>query len=160
MSKLAICLWFDTEGEAAANYYVDMFRHMGRQAAISALSRYGAHGPKPEGEVMTVTYTLDGMEFMALNGGPDYTHTNAASIMVQCAGQAELDGFWDRLKDGGKEIMCGWVTDRFGVSWQVVPGNLENLINVNDPAKSARVMGAMLKMVKLDIAGLEKAAAG
>lgn len=160
MSKLAICLWFDTDGEAAANYYVDMFRHMGRAADIRALARYGSHGPGPEGAVMTVTFTLDGVEFMALNGGPHYPHTPAASLMVQCANQAELDGFWDRLADGGQLVQCGWVTDRFGVSWQVVPDNLEQLINVDDRARSSRVMGAVMGMVKLDIAALEKAAAG
>ena len=160
MSKLAICLWFDTDGEIAANTYVNLFHAMGRQAAIGSVAHYGPNAPRPAGEVMTVTFTLDGMEFMALNGGPQYPHTAATSIVVQCADQAELDGFWRHLLDGGNAVQCGWVTDRFGVSWQVVPDALAGLVADGDAAKSARVMGAVMGMVKLDIAGLQKAAAG
>ena len=161
MPKLAICLWFDTQSEAAANYYVDLFRRMGRQAAIRSISHYGPHGPKPEGEVMTVTFTLGDLEFMALNGGPHYPQTPATSLVVYCADQKELDGFWDGLLDGGQAVQCGWVTDRLGVSWQVVPDALERLVTgARDPAAAARVMQAVMGMVKLDIATMEKAAAG
>ncbi|HEY2179416.1 MAG TPA: VOC family protein [Caulobacteraceae bacterium] len=160
MSKLAICLWFNTEGEDAANHYVETFRGMRREASIGTVGRYGPGMPGTEGAVMTVTFTLDGLEFMALNGGPNYTHSPATSFMVQCADQAELDGFWERLLDGGKAIQCGWLVDRFGVSWQVVPLALERLISSGDQARTNRVMGAVMGMVKLDIAAMEKAAAG
>jgi predicted 3-demethylubiquinone-9 3-methyltransferase (glyoxalase superfamily) len=160
MSQLAICLWFDKDGEEAANHYVETFRRMGRQAAIGAVARYGPGMPGREGSVMTVTFTLDGVAFMALNGGPLYPHTPAASLMVQCADQAELDGFWNRLLDGGAQVQCGWLTDRFGLSWQIVPRGLDRLIGGGDQARTNRVMGAVMKMVKLDIAAMEAAAAG
>jgi predicted 3-demethylubiquinone-9 3-methyltransferase (glyoxalase superfamily) len=159
MSKIAICLWFDTQGEAAADYYVETFRQMGRSASIGSVARYGPNMPQPEGGVMTVTFTLAGQDFMALNGGPIFTHSPAMSLMVKCADQAELDGFWDRLLAGGAPSQCGWLTDRFGVSWQIVPESLERLVG-GDAGQSAKVMAAVMGMVKLDIAALERAAAG
>ena len=158
MSKIAICLWFDNEGEVAAHFYVDLFRRMGRQAAVRSVARYGPGAPKPEGEVMTVTFTLGEVDFMALNGGPQYPPSPATSLMIHCADQAELDGFWDGLLDGGQAVQCGWLTDRFGVSWQVVPADLERLVG-GEAATSGRVMKALMGMIKLDIAALERAAA-
>ncbi|HXU99171.1 MAG TPA: VOC family protein [Caulobacteraceae bacterium] len=158
MSKLSLCLWFDKDGEDAANFYVQTFRQMGREAAIGKIARYGPAGPGPQGSVMTVTFTLDGLEFMALNGGPIHQHSHAVSLMVACADQAELDGFWSRLLDSGREVQCGWLTDRFGFSWQIVPADLEHLIS-GDQGRSNRVMAALMDMVKIDIAALERAAA-
>jgi predicted 3-demethylubiquinone-9 3-methyltransferase (glyoxalase superfamily) len=158
MTDLAICLWFDTDGEAAAKHYVETFTAMGRPAEIKATARYGPEGPRPEGTAMTVRFSLDGLEFMALNGGPHYAHTPAFSLMVDCADQAEIDGFWDRLLEGGKAMQCGWLSDRFGVSWQIVPRSFGQLMSSGDAASKSRVMQAMFKMVKFDIAALEKAA--
>ncbi|HEY2483365.1 MAG TPA: VOC family protein [Caulobacteraceae bacterium] len=158
MTDLAICLWFDTDGEAAAKHYVETFQAMGRPAELGAVARYGPEGPRPAGTAMTVRFTLDGLEFMALNGGPEYRHSPAFSLMVDCSDQSDIDGFWDRLVDGGRPIQCGWLTDRFGVSWQIVPRAFERLVGGGDAARSSRVMKAMFGMVKLDIEALEKAA--
>lgn len=158
MTDIAICLWFDTEGEAAAKHYVETFTAMGRPAALGGIARYGPEGPRPEGTAMTVRFTLDGLQFMALNGGPQYQHSPAFSMMVECADQAEIDGFWDALVEGGAPIQCGWLTDRFGVSWQIVPKAFEHLLSSGDAASKSRVMQAMFGMVKLDIGALEKAA--
>jgi predicted 3-demethylubiquinone-9 3-methyltransferase (glyoxalase superfamily) len=160
MSNVAICLWFDKEGEDAARFYVDTFRQMGREASIGIVSRYPKDTPGPEGSVMTTTFTLDGMDFMALNGGPHFHHSPAASIMVKCADQAELDGFWEKLLEGGRPSQCGWLDDRFGVSWQIVPRVFDRIMGAGDEAAEARLMQTMLPMVKLDIAALERAAAG
>jgi len=160
MPQISICLWFDTEAEEAANHYVRIFKAMGREACVRNIAHYNAHEPGPEGQVMTATFSLDGQDFMGLNGGPHFKHSPAMSIMVNCADQAEVDGFWDRLLEGGAPSQCGWLTDRFGVSWQIVPAALERLISSDVPGQSARVMQAMLKMVKLDVAILEEAAQG
>ena len=158
MTDIAICLWFDTEGEAAAKHYVETFKAMGRAAELRGIARYGPEGPRPAGTAMTVRFTLDGLQLMALNGGPQYQHSPAFSMMVECADQAEIDGFWDRLVEGGAPIQCGWLTDRFGVSWQIVPKAFESLLSRGDAASKSRVMQAMFKMVKLDIGALEAAA--
>jgi len=159
MSLIAICLWFDKQAETAAEHYVRIFKEMGRRASVGSIGRYGPGGAGQVGEVMTAYFTLGDQEFMGLNGGPIFTHSPAMSIMVKCADQAEIDGFWDRLLDGGAPSQCGWLTDRFGVSWQIVPEVLERLVSASVPEQSARVMRAVLGMVKLDVAALEAAAA-
>ncbi len=158
MPQISICLWFDTEAEEAANHYVRIFKEMGREASIRSIARYNAHEPGPAGKVMTASFNLDGQDFVGLNGGPMFKHSPAMSIMVKCADQAEVDGFWDRLLEGGAPSQCGWLTDRFGVSWQIVPAALERLTSSGVPGQSARVMQALLGMVKLDVAALERAA--
>ena len=158
MSKIATCLWFDDQAEAAANFYVATFRACGQDAAIGDIARYGDAGPRPKGMVMTVTFTLAGQEFMALNGGPEFAFSPAISMIVKCADQAEIDRFWDGLSDGGKPVQCGWLTDRFGVSWQIVPRALPQLLSSPDAETSQRVMSCMMGMRKLVIAELEQAA--
>jgi predicted 3-demethylubiquinone-9 3-methyltransferase (glyoxalase superfamily) len=158
--KITPCLWFDTEAEAAANFYVGIFDN----SRISRIARYGKvgqdiHGRQP-GSVMTVAFEIDGQSFLALNGGPQFTFSEAVSFIVSCETQAELDRFWDRLTDGGEAGPCGWLKDRFGVSWQVVPSILPQLMTDPDPEKPQRVMQAFLQMKKLDVAVLERAAAG
>jgi predicted 3-demethylubiquinone-9 3-methyltransferase (glyoxalase superfamily) len=152
---LTTCLWFDTEGEEAVNYYLSIFK----DGKVSRIGRYTEAGPGAAGSVMTVEFELNGQKFLALNGGPGRKFTEAISLMIICADQDEVDYYWSRLADGGQEVACGWVTDRYGLSWQVVPAALTDLITDPDPAKAARVMAAMLKMTKLDIATLEEAAA-
>jgi len=153
---LTTCLWFDTEGEAAAEFYTGIFP----DSRIGRTSRYGEAGPGPEGTAMVVEFELNGQQFMALNGGPDYSHSPAISFQIPCADQDEVDYYWGKLTNGGQEVACGWVTDKFGVSWQVVPTVLAVLMSDPDPEKAARVTAAMLKMVKLDIAELQRAYAG
>lgn len=151
--KITPFLWFDGKAEAAANFYVSVFEN----AKINSVSRYGESSPGEPGTVMTVSFELDGQEFIALNGGPEYTFTPAVSFSIDCRTQAEVDHFWDRLTEGGKPIQCGWLQDKFGLSWQVVPSVLPQLLQDDDDAKSDAVMQAMLKMVKLDIATLQEA---
>ena len=158
MSRISICLWFDTEAEQAAQQYVRIFQEMGRPASLRNIARYGAQAAGTEGKVMTATFTLDGWDFMGLNGGPMFKHSPAMSIVVRCADQAEIDGFWDRLLEGGTPSRCGWLTDRFGVSWQIVPDALEHLMSSGDRDQTARVTQAFMGMVKFDIAALEQAA--
>jgi predicted 3-demethylubiquinone-9 3-methyltransferase (glyoxalase superfamily) len=153
---LTTCLWFDSEGEAAAEFYTGIFP----DSRIGRTSRYGEAGPGPEGTAMVVEFELNGQQFMALNGGPQYSHSPAISFSIPCADQDEVDYYWGKLADGGQEVACGWVTDKFGVSWQVVPTVLAVLMSDPDPEKAARVTAAMLKMVKLDIAELQRAYAG
>jgi predicted 3-demethylubiquinone-9 3-methyltransferase (glyoxalase superfamily) len=160
MSRIAICLWFDHEAGEAAQHYVRIFQEMGRPASLRNESRYGSEGPGSPGQVMTAPFTLDGEEFLGLNGGPHFQHSPAMSIVVKCADQAEIDGFWDRLLEGGKPSQCGLLTDRFGVSWQIVPDSLERLLTSGDRDQSARVTRAFMAMVKFDIAALERAAEG
>jgi predicted 3-demethylubiquinone-9 3-methyltransferase (glyoxalase superfamily) len=157
MSKIATFLWFDDQAEEAANLYVRLFRESGQDAAIGDVMRYGASGPRPKGTVMTVTFTLSGQEFIALNGGPHFTFSPAISLFVKCADQAEVDRFWEALSEGGKTERCGWLTDRFGLSWQIVPTVLGKMLQDADPARAGRVMQAMLQMIKLDIDALKKA---
>jgi predicted 3-demethylubiquinone-9 3-methyltransferase (glyoxalase superfamily) len=150
------CLWFDTQGEEAANYYTSIFKN----SRIGGVHRYTEAGPGPEGSVMTVDFELNGQKFLALNGGPQYSFTPAASLVVECTDQAEVDYYWDRLSEGGQEIACGWVQDKFGFSWQVVPTALLEMMTDPDKEKVARVTAAMLTMKKLDIAELERAYTG
>ena len=153
MSKLSTCLWFDDKAEEAARFYTGLFK----DTSMGEILRYGRDTPGKEGAVMTVSFTLFGEEFVALNGGPEYHFSPAVSFMVKCADQAEIDRYWDALADGGEEMQCGWVTDRFGVSWQITPAVLFDMLNDSDPQKAYRATQAMLKMVKLDIAELQRA---
>jgi predicted 3-demethylubiquinone-9 3-methyltransferase (glyoxalase superfamily) len=153
MKKITPCLWFDTQAEEAANFYISVFKN----SKIVDVSRYGEAGPKPAGTVLTVIFQLDGQEFMALNGGPEYTFSPAVSFLVDCKTQEEVDELWDKLSKGGETSQCGWLTDRFGVTWQIVPTVLGEMLNDPDPAKSQRVMRAMLQMTKLDIKILREA---
>lgn len=157
MSKIATFLWFDDRAEEAANFYVSTFRDSGQDAAIGDTFRYGDSGPRPKGTVMTVAFTLAGQDFIALNGGPHFTFSPAISLFVKCADQAEVDRLWERLSEGGKTEQCGWLKDRFGVSWQIVPTALGEMLHDADPARAARVMQALLRMAKIDIHALKKA---
>jgi predicted 3-demethylubiquinone-9 3-methyltransferase (glyoxalase superfamily) len=155
MTKLTPCLWFDTEGEEAATFYTSVFPN----SRIVDIARYGSAGPRPEGTVMTVSFELGGQPFLALNGGPEFTFSEAISFQVDCRSQEEVDSFWNQLSAGGEEGPCGWLKDKFGVSWQIVPTRLPELLGDPDRAKSQRVMQAMLQMKKIDIDALERAAA-
>ena len=156
LSKLTTCLWFDTQGEDAANYYTSVFEN----SRITGIDRYGAAGPGPEGSVMTVSFELEGMPFVALNGGPEFTFDEAISFQVSCKDQAEVDYFWNALSEGGEEGPCGWLKDRFGLSWQIVPEAFGQLMSDPDPERAQRAMKAMLGMKKLDVAELQRAADG
>lgn len=149
-------LWFDTQSEEAARYYVSIFKN----SSLGTIHRYTSAGPGEEGAVMLVEFELNGQKFAALNGGPQYQFNAAVSFVVECADQAEVDYYWDRLGEGGQEIACGWVADKYGLSWQVVPTVFFDMISGPDTAKAARVTSAMLSMMKFDIAALERAAAG
>ena len=157
--RISFCLWFDDQGEEAAKFYVSIFKN----SKIGRLTRYDEAGAKasgrPKGSVMTVEFELDGHEFLALNGGPLFKFTEAISLVVNCETQADVDHFWDKLSAGGQEVQCGWLKDKFGLSWQIVPTALTQLLSNPDPAKSERIMKAMLTMKKLDIRALEQAGA-
>jgi predicted 3-demethylubiquinone-9 3-methyltransferase (glyoxalase superfamily) len=155
MPQLTPCLWFDTEGEDAAELYTSVFPN----SKILEIGRYGSAGPRPEGTVMTVTFELDGQEFLALNGGPEFTFNEAVSFQIPCRDQAEVDHYWEKLGEGGEHGPCGWLKDRFGLSWQVVPTRLTELLSDPDREQSQRVMAAMLQMGKIEIDELERAAA-
>ncbi len=150
------CLWFDNQGEEAARHYTSIFKN----SRIGGVRRYTDAGPGPEGAVVTVEFELNGQKFLALNGGPEHSFTPAVSLVVECADQAEVDYYWGRLAEGGREIACGWVQDKFGFCWQVVPTVLLEMIADPDAGKAARATAAMLTMTKLDIAELERAYAG
>ncbi len=154
MQKITPCLWFDTQAEDAATFYTSVFA----SSRILDVARYGEAGPGPEGSVLTVRFELDGQEFVALNGGPHFTFNEAISFQVSCADQDEVDHYWDRLSEGGEESQCGWLKDRYGVSWQVIPTRLSELLGDPDPGRSQRAMQAMLQMGKIEIASLEQAA--
>ena len=158
-AKIALCLWCDTNAEELANFYVDTFRACGRDAAIKTMMRYNADGPLKTGKVLTTTFTLDGQEIVALNGGPHFSFSPAASLFVTCDDQAEVDLFWEKLlAGGGKESQCGWLTDKFGFSWQIVPKIMGDLLGDKaDPKRAGQAMQAMMKMIKLDIAALKAA---
>src|SRR5438132_325745 len=141
MQKITPCLWFDTEGEDAARFYTSIFPN----SKITEVARYGSAGPRPEGTVMTVSFELDGQEFLALNGGPQFTFSEALSFQVFCRTQDEVDAYWSKLSEGGEEGPCGWLKDRFGLSWQVVPTVLPELLADPDAAKSQRVMQAAVR---------------
>jgi predicted 3-demethylubiquinone-9 3-methyltransferase (glyoxalase superfamily) len=153
MQKITPFLWFDANAEEAVNFYVSVFP----QSRIVSMSRYGDAGPGPKGQVMSATFELAGQRFMALNGGPHFKFTEAISFFVNCETQAELDALWTKLLQGGKAQQCGWLKDQFGLSWQIVPSVLGPMLQDKDPARSKRVMQAMLKMVKLDILALKQA---
>jgi predicted 3-demethylubiquinone-9 3-methyltransferase (glyoxalase superfamily) len=156
MQKITTWLWFDTEAEEAAEFYTSVFP----ESRITEVTRYGEAGPRPEGMVMTVGFELFGREFYGLNGGSNYKIEGpAVSLMVDCESQEEVDRYWSKLADGGQEIACGWVTDRYGVAWQIVPTRLRELLGDPDAARAQRVMAAMLKMTKIEIDELERAAA-
>jgi predicted 3-demethylubiquinone-9 3-methyltransferase (glyoxalase superfamily) len=154
MPKTVPCLWFDGQAEQAAAHYTAIFPN----SKVLGTTRYGPDTPGPEGGVMTVSFSLDGQEYVGLNGGPQFTFSEAISFQILCADQEEVDHYWDRLSDGGEEGPCGWLKDRFGVSWQVVPTALFELIGDPDPARAQRATKAMLGMRKIDIAELQRAA--
>ena len=151
--KITPFLWFDSQAEEAANFYVSIFKN----SKMGMVTRRGDTGPGPKGSVMTVGFTLDGEEFTALNGGPQFPFTEAVSFMVNCESQEEVDYFWEKLSAGGKEVQCGWLRDRFGLSWQIVPAEFFELISKGTQEQSDRVMAAMMEMVKMDLAKLKKA---
>ncbi len=153
---LVTCLWFDTQAEEAATFYTGIFK----ESKLGAVHRYTEAGPGSVGDVMLVEFELNGQKFSALNGGPQFTFNEAVSIVVPCADQAEVDYYWGRLSDGGHEIACGWLKDRYGLCWQIVPAVFFEMVADADSATVDRVMRAMLGMTKFDIAGLQKAYAG
>jgi predicted 3-demethylubiquinone-9 3-methyltransferase (glyoxalase superfamily) len=153
MQKIAPFLWFDNQAEEAVNFYTSVFGN----SKIGRVMRYGDSGPGPKGSVMTASFQLEGQEFTALNGGPMFKFTEAVSFVVNCETQAEVDHYWDKLVEGGSPQQCGWLKDRFGLSWQVVPTVLVDMMADKDAAKAQRVMEAMMKMVKIDIPTLQRA---
>jgi predicted 3-demethylubiquinone-9 3-methyltransferase (glyoxalase superfamily) len=154
MPKITPMLWFDTEAEDAANYYVSVFPN----SKITDVSRYPEGGPGKPGSAMVVAFELDGRQFTALNAGPHFKHSEAVSWVIDCGDQAEVDYYWDKLTDGGQEDQCGWVKDRYGLSWQVCPEGMLELLSDPDPARGQRAMQAMFGMKKLDLAALRAAA--
>ena len=154
--KITTFLWFDNNAEQAMEFYTAIFKH----SKILSISRYGEAGPGPKGTVMVGAFELEGQRFLALNGGPRFKFTEAISLVIDCETQEEIDYFWAKLGAGGQTQACGWLKDKFGLSWQVVPSVLGELMQDKDPQKSKRVMEAMLQMVKLDIARLQAAHAG
>jgi predicted 3-demethylubiquinone-9 3-methyltransferase (glyoxalase superfamily) len=153
MPTITPFLWFDNQAEEAANFYTSVFAH----SKVIDVNRYGEAGPGPAGTVMTVTFELEGQQFIALNGGPHVTFNEAVSLFTSCADQDEVDRLWAKLSEGGEEGPCGWLKDRYGLSWQIVPKALGELLNDPDPEKSGRVMKAMLGMKKIDVQGLKAA---
>jgi predicted 3-demethylubiquinone-9 3-methyltransferase (glyoxalase superfamily) len=153
MGKITPFLWFDGKAEEAMNFYTSIFKN----SKTSSIRRYGEAGPGPKGSVMSAQFELDGQEFIALNGGPHFTFTPAISFFVNCETQEEVDEFWDKLSEGGNTNQCGWLTDKFGLTWQIVPSALGRMLQDKDPQKAARVMKAMLQMTKLDIEKLKQA---
>jgi predicted 3-demethylubiquinone-9 3-methyltransferase (glyoxalase superfamily) len=153
MQKLTPCLWFDNQAEEAMTFYLSVFKN----SKAGSVTRYGEAGPGRKGSVMTATFQLFGQEFLALNGGPQYSFTPAISFVVNCDTQQEVDELWKKLSEGGREDQCGWLTDRFGLSWQIVPTLLPKLLSDKDPRKSQNVMQAMLQMKKIDTKKLQQA---
>jgi predicted 3-demethylubiquinone-9 3-methyltransferase (glyoxalase superfamily) len=153
MQKITPFLWFNDNAEEAINFYVSIFKN----SKVGSVSRYGEAGPGPKGSVMSATFSLEGQEFMALNGGPHYKFTPAISLYVNCETQAEVDELWEKLSAGGRKDRCGWLQDKFGLSWQIIPSALPRLLGDKDPAKAQRAMQAMLQMDKIDIKKLEDA---
>jgi predicted 3-demethylubiquinone-9 3-methyltransferase (glyoxalase superfamily) len=153
MQKITPFLWFDSQAEEAMNFYVSIFKN----SKVVSVVRYGDAGPGPKGTVMIATFELDGQQFHALNGGPQFTFSPAISLLVNCATQQEVDALWDKLSAGGEKQRCGWLKDKYGVSWQIVPTVLGELMRKPDAKKTGNVMKAMLQMDKIDIAGLERA---
>ncbi|MEP6600226.1 MAG: VOC family protein [Nitrospirota bacterium] len=157
MQNITSCLWFDNQAEAAVNFYVSIFKN----SKVGSMTRYGEEGAKvsgrPKGTVMTVTFQLQGQEFMALNGGPHFKFTEAISFMVKCETQKEIDEMWEKLSQGGEKGQCGWLKDKYGLSWQIVVPILDEMLQDKDAEKTERVMKALLQMKKLDIKKLKQA---
>ena len=153
MQKITPCLWFDGKAEEAMNFYTSIFKN----SKTGRISRYGDEGPGPKGTVMVATFEIEGQAFMALNGGPQFTFSPAISFLVNCETQEEVDRLWEKLSEGGEKLQCGWLKDKYGVSWQIVPTVLGEMMQGKDPEKSRRVMKAMLQMAKLDIKRLKQA---
>ncbi|HEY3160803.1 MAG TPA: VOC family protein [Vicinamibacterales bacterium] len=156
MPKITPFLWFNNNAEEAANFYASIFRN----SKVRGVTRYSDAGPGPKGSVMTVNFELEGQEFTALNGGPAFTFTEAVSFVVNCDTQQDVDHYWEKLTAGGQESQCGWLKDKYGLSWQIVPKALPRLLQETDPKKAQRVVQALLQMKKLDIGALERAAQG
>ena len=156
MEKIVPFLWFDANAEEAVNHYVSIFKN----SKIVSMNRYGKGAQMPEGTVMVATFELEGQRLMALNGGPHFKLTEAISLYVNCEGQAEVDELWEKLSAPGTKGQCGWLKDRYGLSWQIIPKQLGDALGDKDPARAGRAMQAMLKMTKIDIAALERARAG
>jgi len=156
MKKITPFLWFNNQAEEAMNFYVSIFK----DSKVLSVTRYGDAGPGPKGSVMVANFEIEGQQFTALNGGPNYTLTPAISFVVHCKTQEEVDWYWEKLSAGGQKVQCGWLTDKFGLSWQVVPNALLEMLQDKDPEKSNRVMKAMLEMTKIDIARLKQAYEG
>ena len=154
--KVTPFLWFDSQAEEAANFYVSIFKN----SKIGLIARYGETGPGKKGSVMTIAFELDGVQFTALNGGPQFPFTEAISFMVNCATQQEIDYYWEKLSAGGKEIQCGWLKDKFGLCWQIVPTEFFDLVSQGTEVQTGRVMAAMMQMVKMDLAKLKQAYSG
>jgi predicted 3-demethylubiquinone-9 3-methyltransferase (glyoxalase superfamily) len=153
MQKITPFLWFDGKAEEAMRFYVSIFKN----SKVGSITRYGDAGPGPKGTVMVVTFQLDGQEFIALNGGPQFTFSPAISLVVNCETQGEVDAFWEKLSEGGEKLQCGWLKDKYGLSWQIVPTVLGEMMQDKDEEKSQRVMKAMLQMNKIDIDRLKQA---
>ena len=153
MQKIVPFLWFDGQAEEAIKFYVGIFRN----SRIVSVTRYGKGAPAPEGSVMSATFQLEGQDFYALNGGPMFTFSPAISLFVNCETQQEVDELWEKLSEGGEKQRCGWLKDKYGVSWQIIPTTLGELLNDKDPAKAQRVMQAMLQMDRIDIGRLKQA---
>jgi predicted 3-demethylubiquinone-9 3-methyltransferase (glyoxalase superfamily) len=153
VQKITPFLWFDNQAEEAVNFYVSLFKN----SKINSVKRYGDAGPGPKGSVMIVTFQLEGQDFIALNGGPTFKFTPALSLYVDCVTQEEVDQLWEKLSEGGRKDRCGWLQDKYGLSWQIVPRALQQLMSDPDPKKSASVMQAMLQMDKIDIEALKRA---
>ena len=153
MQKITPFLWFNDKAEEAMNFYVSIFKN----SKVGTVTRYGDAGPGPKGSVMSATFQLEGQDFYALNGGPQFTFTPAISFFVNCETQQEVDELWDKLSEGGRKDRCGWLQDKYGLSWQIIPTILSTMLRDKDPAKANRVMQAMLQMSKIDIARLKQA---
>jgi len=153
MQKITPFLWFDNQAEDAMNFYVSIFKN----SKVGTVTRYGDAGPGPKGSVMSATFQLEGQEFFALNGGPQYKFTPAISLFVNCETQGEVDELWEKLSVDGRKDRCGWLQDKYGLSWQIIPRALSEMLRDKDPAKANRVMQAMLQMDKIDIARLKRA---
>jgi len=153
MQRITPFLWFDNNAEEAVKFYTSIFKN----SKTGTVSRYGDSAPGPKGSVMTAAFTLDGQDFIALNGGPIFKFTEATSFVVNCQTQKEVDHYWEKLSEGGQEVQCGWLKDKFGLSWQIVPTILGELMQSKDPVKTNRVMQALMKMIKLNIEGLQRA---
>jgi predicted 3-demethylubiquinone-9 3-methyltransferase (glyoxalase superfamily) len=153
VQKISPFLWFDNQAEEAMNFYTSIFKN----SKVGKVARYGDAGPGPKGSVMVASFELDGMKFTALNGGPQFKFTEAISLYVDCDAQDEVDHYWSKLSEGGQTQQCGWLKDKFGLSWQIIPSALPRLMSDPDSAKSGRVMQAMMQMTKIDVAKLQQA---